>query len=265
MNRLWRYLSLLLAVVLIFTLIGCSSTSVTSQNIESEVKQEVEKSETEANSVIVSKTSEEHEIKIESSSNEKVELITSEEVSSETKKEQSSTVTAVETKQEEVPSIKETEKTETVAKTDKENHSKTTSTKEKTQKDTKTTAVKVTTETTKQTETKPTVSIIIIGPKDFGVILPITKVTISEEGDTVLDVLLKAAKKKNLLVEHSGSGAMAYIEGIDNIYEFDYGPKSGWNFKLNGTTISKSSGIVKVKKDDRIEWSYSEDFTEDNE
>jgi type IV secretory pathway VirB10-like protein len=264
MNRLLRYLSLLMAVVLIFTLIGCSSTSVTSQNIELEVKQEVEESETEVNSVIVSKTSEEHEIKTESSSNDDVELIAAEEVSSKTKKEQSSTVTAVETKKEEVPSKKETEKTETVAKTDKENLSKTTSTKEETQKDTKTTAVKATTEATKQTETKPTVSIMIIGPKDFGVILPKTKVTLSE-GDTVLDVLLKAAKKKNLLVEHSGSGAMAYIEGIDNIYEFDYGAKSGWNFKLNGITISKSSGIVKVKKDDRIEWSYSEDFTEDNE
>jgi hypothetical protein len=264
MNRLWRYFSLLMAVVLVFTLISCSSTSETSQNIESEAKQEVEESETEVNSVFVSKPSEEHVIKTESSSTEKVELITAEEGSSETKKEQSSTVTAVVTKQDEVPSIKETEKIETVGRTDKENHSKTTSTKEKEQKDTKTTAVKVTTETTKQTETKPTVSIIIIGPNDFGVILPKTNVTLSE-GDTVLDVLLKAAKKKNLLVEHSGSGAMAYIEGIDNIYEFDYGAKSGWNFKLNGITISKSSGIVKVKKDDRIEWSYSEDFTEDNE
>jgi hypothetical protein len=264
MSRLWRYLSLLMAVVLTFSLIGCSSASVTSQNIESEVKQNVEENETEVESVIVSKTSDEQVIKKESSSKDNDESTKAEEASSsETKKELTSTVIEDKTKQEEVPSKKETEKTETVAKKDKENLSNTTSTKEVTQKDPKTTTVKVTTEP-KQTETKPTVSIMIIGPKDVGVILPKTKVTLSE-GDTVLDVLLKVAKKKNLLVEHSGSGAMAYLEGIDNIYEFDYGPKSGWEFKLNDAKISKSSGIVKVKKDDQIEWVYSEDFTEDNE
>jgi hypothetical protein len=264
MTRLWRYLSLLMAVVLTFSLIGCSSASITSQNSESEVKQNVEENETEVESVILSKTSDEQVIKKESSSNDNDESTKAEEASSETKKEHTSTVTEDKAKQEEVPSKKETEKTETVAKKDKENLSKTTSTKEVTQKDAKTTTVKVTTEAIKQTETKPTVSIMIIGPKDVGVILPKTKVTLSE-GDTVLDVLLKVAKKKNLLVEHSGSGAMAYLEGIDNIYEFDYGPKSGWEFKLNDAKISKSSGIVKVKKDDQIEWVYSEDFTEDNE
>jgi hypothetical protein len=269
MSRLWRYLSLLMAVVLTFSLIGCSSASVTSQNIESEVKQNVEENETEVESVIVSKTSDEQVIKKESSSNDNDESTKAEEASStETKKELTSTVTEDKTKQEEVLSKNETEKTETektetTAKKDKENLSKTTSSKEVTQKDPKTTTVKVTTEP-KQTETKPTVSIMIIGPKDVGVILPKTKVTLSE-GDTVLDVLLKVAKKKNLLVEHSGSGAMAYLEGIDNIYEFDYGPKSGWEFKLNDAKISKSSGIVKVKKDDQIKWVYSEDFTEDNE
>jgi hypothetical protein len=264
MNRLWKYISLLMIVVLTFSLIGCSSASVTSQNTETEVKQQVEENETEVNSEVVSKTSDVQVINRGNSSNDNAELIKAEDVSSEIKKEQTSTVTSVKSIQEEALSKKETEKAETVAKTDKENLSKPTSTKEVTQIDTNTAIVKVTTEPTKQTETKPTVSITIIGPKDFGVILPKTKVNLSE-GDTVLDVLLKVSKKKNILVEHSGSGAMAYIEGIDNIYEFDYGPKSGWNFKRNGTTISKSSGLVKVKKEDVIEWIYSEDFTEDNE
>jgi hypothetical protein len=117
-----------------------------------------------------------------------------------------------------------------------------------------------------QTKTEPlsTVTITITGHKDIGIILPSTKVEI-KDGDTVLDVLLQVAKKKKIVVEYSGAGALAYIEGIDHLYEFDYGPKSGWNFKINGTTISKSSGIVKVNKDDMIEWVYREDYLEEKE
>jgi hypothetical protein len=259
-NRLTKYSGVMIAFIFIFSLFGCSSASVTSQNTESEASQKVEADETEVNSVIVSKTSEVQG----SSSNENEVAINKEDLSSETKNEQTSTVPEVETKQEVATSKKEAKKSETVSETKNKKVAQTTTSKEGTEKETNANPVKVTTEPTKQTEPKPTVSITIIGPKDFGVILPKTKVNFND-GDTVLNVLLKVAKKKNIEVEHRGSGAMAYIEGIDNIYEFDYGPKSGWNFKVNGTTISKSSGIINVKKDDVIEWVYSEDFTEGNE
>jgi hypothetical protein len=259
-NRLTKYLGVMIALLFIFSLFGCSSASVTSQNSESELNQKVEEDETEVNSVIVSKTSEVQG----NPSNENDVVINKEDLSSETKNEQTSTVPEVETNQEVATSKKEAEKSETVSETNNKKIAQTTTSKEGTEKKTNANPIKIITEPTKQTEPKPTVSITIIGPKDFGVILPKTKVNFND-GDTVLNVLLKAAKKKNIVVEHRGSGAMAYIEGIDNIYEFDYGPKSGWNFKLNGTTISKSSGIINVKKDDVIEWVYSEDFTEGNE
>jgi hypothetical protein len=270
MNRFWKYSTLLMGLFLIFSLIGCTSESVTSQNNEAEVKQIVEENDNEVNSIKVSETSDVQVIEPESSPTEKDEINISGEGSSEKNQEHTSTATKVETNQVIASSSnKETEKTETVAKTDTKKVSLPTATKETKQKEDNTTSEKVTEQPTKQTEAKPivakpTISITITGPKDFGVILPTTKVEFSE-GDTVLDLLLKAAKKKNILVEHRGSGAMAYIEGIDNIYEFDYGPKSGWNYKLNGTTFSKSSGIVKVKKDDVIEWVYLENFTEGNE
>jgi hypothetical protein len=108
-----------------------------------------------------------------------------------------------------------------------------------------------------------TVTISIIGSNDLGVILNKAKIVFKED-DTVLDILLKAAEANHFDVEYRGSGAMAYIEGIDNLYEFDYGPRSGWNFKLNGTVLNKSSDTIKVKKDDVIEWVYSEDFTEES-
>jgi hypothetical protein len=260
-NRLTKYLGVMIALIFIFSLFGCSSESVTSQNTESELNQKVEEDETEVNSVIVSKTSE-----VQGSSSNEKDVVSNkeEELSSETKNEQTTTAPEVESNQEVATSKKEAEKSVTVSETDTKKIAQTITSKEGTEKETNANPVKVTTEPTKQTEPKPTVSITIIGPKDFGVILPKTKVNLND-GDTVLNVLLKAAKKKNIVVEHRGSGAMAYIEGIDNIYEFDYGPKSGWNFKLNGTTISKSSGIINVKKDDVIEWVYSEDFTEGNE
>jgi hypothetical protein len=43
--------------------------------------------------------------------------------------------------------------------------------------------------------------------------------------------------------------------GIDNIYASG---RNGWVFKLNGESITKSTGVIKVKDGDRIECYYSE-------
>lgn len=98
-----------------------------------------------------------------------------------------------------------------------------------------------------------TVTLSIAGPKDKGTILAPTKIKIND-GDTIFDVV----KRTNIDIDSSGSGATAYIEGIDNIYEFDYGAKSGWVFKHNGVSITKSIGVIKVKAGDRIECYYTE-------
>ena len=86
-----------------------------------------------------------------------------------------------------------------------------------------------------------TVRITIIGPKDKGTIMNGKTVNI-KEGDTVLSVLIEAVGRNN--VDSSGSGATAYVAGIDNIYEFDYGPKSGWTCSQNGTKLSRSAGAI---------------------
>lgn len=113
-----------------------------------------------------------------------------------------------------------------------------------------------------KTEEKPqsTVTFSIVGP-DNHVILAATKVSITD-GDTVFDVLKQLDKDHSFDVVSRGSGATAYVEGIEgkdfSYYEFDYGPTSGWVFKLNGTSLSKSVGITKVKDGDRIECIYTE-------
>ncbi|WHY88358.1 DUF4430 domain-containing protein [Neobacillus novalis] len=95
------------------------------------------------------------------------------------------------------------------------------------------------------------------GPKDKRTILGATKVNF-KDGATIFDIISQTAKKQGIVVDSRGSGATAYIEGIDNIYEFDYGVKSGWIFKQNGVSLTKSIGIVKVKDGDRIECFYTE-------
>ncbi|MEH7253679.1 DUF4430 domain-containing protein [Neobacillus niacini] len=102
-----------------------------------------------------------------------------------------------------------------------------------------------------------TVTISIKGPKDRGTILAPTKVE-SKEGDTIYDILLQTTKKHGIQMETRGSGASAYVEGIDNIYEFDYGVKSGWVFELNGVSLTKSIGTMKVNDGDSIECYYTE-------
>ncbi|MEH7120886.1 DUF4430 domain-containing protein [Neobacillus vireti] len=109
------------------------------------------------------------------------------------------------------------------------------------------------------TASKPVtaVTLSITGPKDRGTILGASKVNI-QDGYTIFDVVKQAAKAKGIVVDSTGSGASTYIQGIDNIYEFDYGAKSGWMFKQNGATITKSVGVIKVKAGDRIECYYTE-------
>ncbi|QOR66378.1 DUF4430 domain-containing protein [Cytobacillus suaedae] len=122
-----------------------------------------------------------------------------------------------------------------------------------------------TTETPKPEPAEPSatkVTITVIGPAEVGTLINTTEVAF-KEGDTILDVLLQITKKENIFVDYTGTGAMAYVTGIDNYYEFDYGPKSGWTCKLNGSTLSKSSDAIKVKEGDRIDWMYTEDYSND--
>lgn len=250
MFRLMKIFTILTVLFMTFSLIGCSSTSVISKSessAASEVEKQTDNSKVEVEEAEVQESATEHTL--------------------EHKDEVSTTHQTVEKTDEikEEISATETEKNKSTTKVSEKKSVTSTSTSTSTNEKPKTasnTTTKPTTETKKQTITQNTVSITIKGPKDFGSILPKTAISF-KEGDTVLDVLRDAGEKNHFQVEYSGTGAMAYIEGIDNIYEFDYGPTSGWNFKLNGKEVSKSSDSVKVQKDDLIEWIYSEDFTED--
>lgn len=89
-----------------------------------------------------------------------------------------------------------------------------------------------------------------------GVILPETKFTLSE-GETVYDILIRAAKSSGIGIQRSGAPGMAYIAGIGNLYEFDYGDLSGWTYYVNGESPSVSCEAYTLSDGDRIEWKYT--------
>lgn len=109
---------------------------------------------------------------------------------------------------------------------------------------------------------KDTLAISIIGDQESGTILPPTQVKY-EAGKTVFDILLQVLKDKGIQFEFRGRGPTVYIEGIDNLYEFDRGPKSGWMFCVNGVFSAKSAGAYTLHKGDRIEWLYTLDLGKD--
>ncbi|HXK77374.1 MAG TPA: DUF4430 domain-containing protein [Oscillospiraceae bacterium] len=98
-------------------------------------------------------------------------------------------------------------------------------------------------------------------PSD-GVIFPETEVAF-EEGDTAFDVLVAVVRAEGIHMEYSGGAGLEYIEGIDNLYEFDAGDRSGWMFAVNGWYPSYGCGQYKIEPGDVIRWSYTCDLGED--
>ncbi|MBE6820491.1 MAG: DUF4430 domain-containing protein [Ruminococcaceae bacterium] len=88
-------------------------------------------------------------------------------------------------------------------------------------------------------------------PKN-GVVLEETEVEI-EKGDTVYDVFSEVCQKNKILF----SSNMKYIEGINNIYEMDFGKSSGWIYFVNGESPSVGCGSYELADGDKIQWHYT--------
>lgn len=97
-------------------------------------------------------------------------------------------------------------------------------------------------------------------PED-GVIFPPTKVTFYE-GESVFNVLQREMKKAKIHMEFENTPMYnsAYIEGINNLYEFDCGELSGWMYKVNDWFPNYGCSRYKLKENDVIEWVYTCDL-----
>lgn len=94
-------------------------------------------------------------------------------------------------------------------------------------------------------------------PKD-GVIYQRQQVTFYE-GESVFDVLQREMRNADIHMEASFTPMYnsAYVEGINNIYEFDVGELSGWMYRVNGWFPNYGASRYQVKKGDVIEWVYT--------
>lgn len=97
-------------------------------------------------------------------------------------------------------------------------------------------------------------------PKD-GVIFTSKRVKFYE-GESVFNLLLREMKKAKTHMEFSNTPMYnsAYIEGINNLYEFDCGELSGWMYKVNGWFPNYGCSRYSLKEGDVVEWVYTCDL-----
>jgi hypothetical protein len=100
-------------------------------------------------------------------------------------------------------------------------------------------------------------------PED-GLIIKIEKAEFTE-GESVFDVLQRELQDRKLHFEYTQSKVYesAYIEGIDNLYEFDCGELSGWVYSVNGDFPSYGCALYKLEDGDAVNVLYTCDLGAD--
>ena len=100
-------------------------------------------------------------------------------------------------------------------------------------------------------------------PEDGWILKPMT-VTFYE-GESVFNVLQRTCKQQGIHMEFENTPIYnsAYIEGINNLYEFDVGNTSGWMYKVNDWFPNYGCSRYQLKDGDVIEWVYTCDLGKD--
>ena len=91
-----------------------------------------------------------------------------------------------------------------------------------------------------------------------GVILDTSTVEFTE-GETAFDVLKRVCDYTGIQLEYSWTPMYDsyYIEGINNLYEFDCGNESGWMYKVNGWFPNYGCSKYTLEDGDTIVWCYT--------
>lgn len=96
-------------------------------------------------------------------------------------------------------------------------------------------------------------------PSDGWILKP-TKIEL-QEGDTVFSVLERVTRRNRIVMEYQGASTNAYntvyIQGIQQLYEFDCGNLSGWMYFVNGSYVSVGASAKSVCDGDVIEWRFT--------
>lgn len=91
-----------------------------------------------------------------------------------------------------------------------------------------------------------------------GTILATSPVAFTE-GETVFDVLKRVCSAAGIQLEYSYTPMYNsyYVEGINQLYEFDCGSESGWMYKVNGWFPNYGCSAYTLKNGDAIVWCYT--------
>ena len=100
-------------------------------------------------------------------------------------------------------------------------------------------------------------------PEDGWILKPMT-VTFAEN-ESVFNVLQRTLKEQGIHMEFEYTPAYhtAYIEGINNLYEFDVGEHSGWMYSVNGWFPIYGCSRYRLQDGDVVEWKYTCDLGND--
>lgn len=98
-------------------------------------------------------------------------------------------------------------------------------------------------------------------PADGVILAPLT--VEFKDGETAFDILKRVVREHKIHMEYEGSKGTPYIQGINNLYEFDGGPLAGWMYCVNKVYSNYGCGEYKVKPGDKIEWNYTCNLGED--
>jgi hypothetical protein len=85
------------------------------------------------------------------------------------------------------------------------------------------------------------------------------------QGETVFDVLSRECRASGIPMEHSFNPLYnsVYVEGIDNLYEFDGGSQSGWMYSVNDWYPNYGCSVYTLSAGDVICWRYTCNYGED--
>ncbi len=85
------------------------------------------------------------------------------------------------------------------------------------------------------------------------------------DGSTVFDVLSEICRTEHIQFDYESSSVygLAYIKGINSIYEYDHGDLSGWMYRVNGEMPNIGVGYYKLKDGDNVEILYSTNIGRD--
>ena len=89
-----------------------------------------------------------------------------------------------------------------------------------------------------------------------GVILSTSTIEF-REGETVFDVSKRTCKAAGIPFVYKKSSMGYYVQGINNLFEFDCGSQSGWLYSVNGSMPNHASSAHSVKNGDKIVWHYT--------